>query len=231
MKLTRRVADELAGRIVARTMEAGVVRAARPDCAPDWGRFAAFRQRVEDAFHVPETTITPLLARVLYGIADVARPRRVLGIGTFAGNGVVWLLGPGFSDTGAYQAEEAAALDIDVEATELARANFERLRTLAPVRCLALDGHRAAERLASGWDAVWLDAEDPAAGKAVYRPILEALLPILAPGCLVLAHDICVPKFRDQLALYQEAVRDPARFAGSVSLELDDCGLEVSRLR
>lgn len=230
MKLTRRVADELAGRVVDAAIEAGIVPAANPE-PPDWARFAAFRHHVEEAFTVPETSITPLLARVLYGIAHAARPRRVLGIGTYAGNGVVWLLGPGFADNGTYLADAAAALDVDGDATELARGNFARLGTLPAVDCLTLDGHRAAAELDAGWDAVWLDAEDPDAGKAVYLTLLDALRPALAPGCLVLAHDVCVPKFREQLAPYLAAVRRPEEFAGSVSLELDECGLEVSRLR
>src|SRR5262249_6495430 len=148
MKLTRRAADQLADRIVARTVEAGVVRAAAS--APDWAAFSEFRRRVEASLTVPETSITPLLARVLYGIAHVARPQRVLGIGTYAGNGIVWLLGPGFCADGTYRAREAAALDVDPEATDLIADNLARLGMGPPVRCLCLDGHRAAEALDAG---------------------------------------------------------------------------------
>ncbi len=58
--------------------------------------------------------------------------------------------------------------------------------------------------------------------------LLDAVYPWVAPGGLVLAHDICVPRFREDLAEYQAAVRDRARFARSVPLEIDPCGLEVS---
>jgi len=228
MKLTRRAADNLAARIVDRTVAEGVVHAAADP--PDWGDFAEFRRRVEEAFTVPETSITPLLARVLYGIAHVSQPLRVLGMGTYAGNGIVWLLGPGFGEPASYRAQEAAALDVDASATGLIAANLARLGTSAPVRCLCLDGHRAAEALDAGWDLLWLDAEAPVHGKAGYLTLLEALRRLLAPGCLVLAHDICVPRFREQLAPYLAEVRRPDRFAASISLELDECGLEVSRL-
>ena len=56
---------------------------------PDWQRYAWFRSAVHDAFDVPETSITPLMARVLYGIAALARPRRILGIGLDEGTAII----------------------------------------------------------------------------------------------------------------------------------------------
>jgi predicted O-methyltransferase YrrM len=79
------------------------------------------------------------------------------------------------------------------------------------------------------FDMVLLDADDQDSRKAIYYPLLDAIYPLLHDGGLLLAHDIAVPRFRAQLGRYRELVRDPARFTGSASLEIDECGLEVSR--
>jgi predicted O-methyltransferase YrrM len=165
------------------------------------------------------------MARLLYGIAHVARPARILVVGSYFGNTLVWLAGPGFGPEPAYRGERALGVDVDATAVAGARANFARLGTGPGVRVDVLDGHLAA----GPFDLVLLDADDPVRRKGVYVSLLDALYPHLTPGALVLAHDICVPAFAGQLAGYRAAVRRPDRFAGSLSLEIDPCGLELSR--
>jgi predicted O-methyltransferase YrrM len=225
VKLPSPVADALATKVLSRATAEGVLPAAG---LPDWERYASFRARVRDAFDVPQTSVTPLMARVLYGIAALARPRRILGIGTYAGNTLVWLAGAGFGADPLYHGELAVGVDVDAEATGLAARNFRAIGGDLRVQLRCEDGHDTPRVLGLAWDLVFLDADDPGVRKRIYLSLLEAIYPWLAPGGLVLAHDICVPMFRDDLALYQAAVRDRARFARSLSLEIDDCGLEVS---
>lgn len=223
-KLPTPVANELASRILAKLVEAGVLRGE----APDWDRYLRFRERVRERFDVPETTITPLMARVLYGVAALARPRRILGIGTYAGNALVWLAGPGFGPDPSYRGELAVGVDTDEDATRLARENFDRLGAGSQVRLLALDGHRAAEEVEGPWDLLLLDADDPVTRKGIYLSLLDALYPHVADGGLVLAHDIHVPLFREDMSRYRAAVSDERRFRLTAPLEIDECGLEVS---
>jgi predicted O-methyltransferase YrrM len=224
VRLPTPVANELAGRVLAHCVERGVLPAGEP---PDWGRFLDFRTVVRERFDVPETSITPLMARVLYGVSTLARPGRVLGIGTYAGNALVWLVGPGFSPHRVYDGELAVGADSDAGATELARRNLASIGVeRVELRCE--DGHVTPTALGERWDLVLLDADDPVTRKGVYLSLLDAVHPFLAAGGLLLAHDICVPIFRADMGRYQEAVRDPERFAATVPLEIDECGLEVS---
>jgi predicted O-methyltransferase YrrM len=223
-RLPGKVADELA----ARALRGAVARGVLPDRPlPDWQAYRGFRARVRDTFTVPETSITPLMARILYGVAHLARPARVLGVGTYAGNALVWLIGPGFDAHGSYRGQRAVGIDIDPAATALARANLGRLGVDDRVELVCADGHRAGE-LGHDWDLLLLDADDPDRRKGIYLSLLDATYPALAAGALVLAHDICVDRFREQMARYQTVVADPSSFERTVSLEVDECGLEIS---
>lgn len=220
-------ADEFATLVLRRSIAAGLL----PDRpVPDWERFRSLRARVRATFVVPETSITPLMARVLYGIAHLAQPRRILGIGTSCGNALVWLAGPGFGPGGSYRGMRAVGMDTDATSTEVARTNFSRLGMDPGLELACMDGHLAAD-LAAGeaFDLLLLDADDPVRRKDVYLSLLDALYPCLAPGAIVVAHDICVPRFAEQLGRYLQAVADRDRFAGSLSLPVDACGLALSR--
>jgi predicted O-methyltransferase YrrM len=92
------------------------------------------------------------------------------------------------------------------------------------LRCL--DGHRAGD---DTFGLLLLDADDPVRRKRVYLSLLDALYPHLSPGALVVAHDICVPLFAEELDEYRRAMRQDGRFSASLSLPIDACGLEVSR--
>lgn len=224
-RLPSRVADQLADRALRSAVSAGLLP---PRELPDWAAFRDFRARVRREFVVPETSVTPLMARLLYGVAYLARPARMLVVGGYYGNTLVWLTGPGFGPDPAYRGEGALSVDIDATAVAGAKANFARLGADGRVECTVLDGHRT-DPAAGPFDLVLLDADDPVQRKGVYLTLLDALYPLVAAGGLILAHDICVPVFATQLAPYRRAVRAPDRFAGSLSLEIDPCGLELSR--
>lgn len=225
MRLPAAVADELATTI----LRGGIRQGLLPDGPlPDWGRYKIFRQRIRSTFIVPQTSVTPLMARILYGIAALTRPERVLCIGSYLGNALVWLAGPGFGPDPLYRGALALGVDIDRTALGLAAENFARAGMAGRVECRCMDG-LDVPRLGHRFGLILLDADDPDSRKGIYYPLLDAVYPVLPAGGLVLAHDIAVPRFREQLGRYRELVRDPARFAGSTSLEIDACGLEVSR--
>ena len=225
MRLPAAAADELATRVLRGGVEQGLL----PDRQlPDWDRYKAFRQRIRSSFIVPETSVTPLMARVLYGLAALARPERVLCVGCYAGNALAWMAGAGFGPDPVYRGALALGVDIDRGAVEAATANFARAGMADRVECRCMDG-LDIPRQGQKFDLVLLDADDGESRKAIYYPLLDAIYPLVDDGGLILAHDIAVPRFREQLGRYRELVRDPARFAVTASLEIDDCGLEVSR--
>lgn len=225
MRLPTTVADQLAERILNQAASEGLL----PPLTPfDWRRYHDFHDQVSACFSVPATSITPLMARVLYGISATAKPKRVLIVGAYAGNAMVWLTGPGFGLKTLYPGTKALGIDIDRDATELARANFSALGVDSRIELLCADALEVTPKLEGPWDLVFLDAEDPRTGKAIYLDLFQRYSPHLRPGGLLLAHDICVPKFTNDLAGYRDAVRDPAHFRRSAPLEIDPCGLELS---
>jgi predicted O-methyltransferase YrrM len=227
MRLPAAAADELATRVLSGAIEQGLL----PDRQlPDWDRYKTFRQRIRTSFIVPETSVTPLMARVLYGLAAVARPERVLCVGCYVGNALAWMAGPGFGPDPVYRGVLALGVDTDRAAVEAAAQNFARAGMANRVECRCMDGLDIPS-LGQRFDLVLLDADDQDSRKAIYYPLLDAIYPLVDDDGLILAHDIAVPRFRAQLGRYRELTRDSARFAGTASLEIDDCGLEVSHVR
>jgi predicted O-methyltransferase YrrM len=225
MRLPAAAADELATRILRGGIEQGLLPDQR---LPDWDRYKIFRQRIRSSFIVPETSVTPLMARLLYCLAALARPERVLCVGCYVGNALAWMAGPGFGPDPVYRGALALGVDIDRAAVQAATQNFARAGMANRVECRCMDG-LDIPRLDQRFDLVLLDADDPDSRKAIYYPLLDAIYPLVEDDGLILAHDIAVPRFREQLGRYRELMRDSARFAGTASLEIDDCGLEVSR--
>lgn len=248
--LTARQADALADRVLERCRAAGVV--AGDDV--DWPRFHAFRDELRRTFDVPTTTLTPLAARVLYGLSEMARPAAVAVLGCFAGNLMAFTTGPvlgPFSGAGdgrrggdpgeaapsaalpaaapAAPRRQALGLDVDAAAVRTARGNFARAGFAESVRVETGDAFDAAAHAAgTRWDLLLIDIDVPGARKSGYLRLLERWLPYLAPGALVVAHDVCHPVFRWDLASYRAFVSE-AGAAASLTLPVDDCGLEVSR--
>lgn len=222
-RLTRRQADELVASVVRRLRAGGLLPAgARFDAEA----FHRLRERVHACFDVPQTSVTPLMARLLFAIGDGLRPRRLLVIGSYCGNTLVWLAGRAVldDDTGAV----AIGCDVDEQACGIARSNFRRLAANHIVGIETADGHRVAAAHRQPWDLLLLDADSATDRKAVYESLLDAALPWLPPGSVVLAHDTALPLFAGDLAGYLRRTRDRSVFAASAHLAVDPCGLEMS---
>ena len=154
--------------------------------------------------------------------------RRVIGLGTYCGYALVWIAGPNSGERRTYEAEKVYGIDIDVEVTQKARANFQRLSHVDHVELLAEDGLEAVKRLEGPFDYVYLDVEGRDAGKGLYVELLQRLYDKVERGAWVLAHDVVVPSFAGELAEYLSFVRNPTYFAESILLDVDAFGLELS---
>ena len=222
-------ADEWAGvdTILARLRSDGVV-ADEADYARDC--FDALRREVKATFEVPDTTISPVMERLLYMLACVRRPRRILALGICCGNTLVWNVGPTCGSGNVFHAERCLGVDIKTDAITLARKNFAKLSNAEHVELLAEDGLDTCRRIAPGIDYLYLDADDKMHGKGLYLLMLDAIYPKLADDAWVLAHDTRCPRagLPEQFKEYLTFVRDPANFRQSISFDVDEYGLELS---
>ncbi|MEU1476224.1 class I SAM-dependent methyltransferase [Streptomyces sp. NPDC005760] len=225
--LTSRQADALADRLLEHCAAAGVLP---PAAGEPWEEFHRLRAHLTPRVDVPMTSLTPLLARILFAVGGRARPARIAVLGSYAGNLMMWLTAQGFGPHRSYEGLEALGADVDEEAVALARRNLVAagFRGTSVHTADAFD----AERLSKGrgpFDAVLIDIDEPVRRKAGYLPLLRRWLPHLAPGALVLAHDVLHPRFAGELKNYLDFVSGPG-FAASTTLPVDECGVALSVL-
>lgn len=195
----------------------------------DATRFRAQREEVRRRFEIPWTAISPRLHRLLYAINDIAQPQVMVAVGVFCGFTFIANAGPGAGEGAGYVPRRLVGIEIEPGHAELARRNIARLDTSGRVEIVAADGLEWLAANTLPIDLLYLDATAPGPdGKALYERLLQAAMPRLRPGALVLAHN--AENLAGPLAGYLAAVRDPARFAASVTVVLDDQGLETSRV-
>jgi predicted O-methyltransferase YrrM len=161
------------------------------------------------------------MARLLYGISAMTKPKNVLVIGSALSNALIWLAIPVLAT-----ADTIIGVDVDREDNEISLANLKRYgaNTVQILTMNGLDAHR----LFSTIDLLFIDIYSEKSGKAEYVDIIEKMYEVLAEGAIVLAHDICYPKFSGDLAPYLAIVRDKDKFQTTCTLAIDRYGLEVS---
>ena len=220
--------DGITADVLARLAAAGFFGdgAAAPAFPAD--RFAALDERVRATFAVPHTTMTPLARRLLFGLAAAHQPAVSVVLGTFVGYAAVWLFGPALPPEPLVTARLLAGCDIFDAAIDQARANFAALQPEHGVRLEVADAYEFVDRFAEPIDLLYLDVDSAEHGKRDYLGLLRRAQDRLAPGAPVLAHDVTHPYYLDDVAPYQEAVRDKARFRRTATLHIDPCGLEVT---
>jgi predicted O-methyltransferase YrrM len=190
--------------------------------------FAKLRREVKEKFVIPGTSITAVMERLLYMLSSLKRPRRAIGLGTYRGYALAWVIGASCGRERGYAAEKVYGVDIDEAVTKEARSNFSKLAHADHVELLAEDGLKAAERIVGPFDYVYLDVESKELGKGIYLELLQKLYAKIPAGGWVLAHDTVVPPFAGQLAPYLAYVRDEQNFRQSISFDVDPFGLELS---
>ena len=198
------------------------------DTVYDSSTFEEFRKDVKEKFNMRGTSISPAMEGLLYMLSAIKKPKRVLGLGTYWGYALVWVIGASCGDTKIYSAEKVYGIDIDQEATEKARTNFAQLRNTGHVEFQARDGFEAIEDLEGPFDYVYIDVDNKELGKGIYLDLLTGVYEKVEKGAWILAHDTCVPPFVKQLQGYLDYVRDKQNFSESISIDIDPFGLELS---
>lgn len=168
----------------------------------------------EAGLSVAERTrnVTPETGAFLWQAVVAHRPRSILEIGS--SNGLSTLI----------LASAAARIGATVLGTELIPERVEQNNRqlaeagLAEVAVVINEDHRTSKRVhAQAWDFVFLDAE-----KDDYLPHLQAILPHLAPGAVILTDNVISHDCR----VFQEFVRSSPQFS-TFTISLDR-GLEYT---
>jgi predicted O-methyltransferase YrrM len=204
-------------------VEAGIL----PHNRYDGEKLLAHRQAVSERFDIPWTAISPRMQRLLYAINAIAQPQVMVAVGIFCGNTFISNAGAAIGPGACYRARRLVGLEIRPSEAERARRNVATIDQECVTEIIAADGVPWLRNLRDTVDLLYLDADGPRGqGKSIYLDLLQAALPALRPGSLVLAHN-SVNDART-LADYLEFVRHPPNFVESVNLIVDDQGLEVS---
>lgn len=221
--LDRRQLDQLA---TAMLSKCGNARWPGDPARYAWADFHRLRAEIHEKYYVPATSITVLASRVLWGTAVTVQPRTVVGVGTFYGNALSWVLGPGFSDLGLYTGKRAVALDINAEAV----SGFERNAASVGLRveCLAADGVSWLDRFPGSIDLLFLDLDTPEKGKWGYLDCFHAARSKLAPQAVIVAHDVLEQKFEAEMSCFVKTVGRDA--AWITRLATDDYGVGIAQL-
>lgn len=190
--------------------------------------FGELRREVKSKFVIPGTSITPVMERLLFMLSSVKRPRHAIGVGTYCGYALVWVIGSSCGRGKLYDMEKVYGIDIDEPVTKQARTNFSNLENTDHIELMAEDGLAAVERINGPFDYVYLDVESKELGKGLYLELLKKLYEKIKLGGWVLAHDTTASPFAKQLQGYLAYVRDSKHFRESISFDVDPFGLELS---
>lgn len=202
----------------------------RPEPTP-WDAFLRLSDVIHTTYEVPSTTFTPIMRRLIFALGFKARPRVIVGVGTYVGYTFSWLLRDRADGESAPFCESAFGIDTDAAANKLARRNCAAIGHGGRLTFMDGDGVALLPQFKEPIDLLYLDLDDPATGKAGYRRALEAASTLLRPGGLVLAHDACVGKFASDFDAYHGYVQESGLFSGTWVLPVDHCGLSVAAVR
>ncbi|MCA2960184.1 MAG: hypothetical protein IOD12_08020 [Silvanigrellales bacterium] len=191
-------------------------------------RFAIWQERVRSALNVPETSFSPRMERVLYGLAHAFEPKTTVFLGSYRGYGAAFAGAHALECSGGPESRARLwCCDVSAEDSAFCRNGFGLIAHSDTYVVETLDAFDFIERL-ERIDCLVLDVDCPMRGKAIYAPLLEAALRKMNSHGIVLAHDVLVPRFSEDLMPYLKSVADPARFLWTRRVSLDDAGLEVS---
>jgi predicted O-methyltransferase YrrM len=204
---------------------------ARAGVARGWPGFDAeayrsAQRRIEPTFEIPQTTISPVMRRFLFHIGFGARPNHIYAAGSYVGFAFAWLIAGRAARSGAFTARGA---DIDPNATRTAVRNLAHLETDG-VALVSRDARDDLREQGAPIDLLFIDVDDPDERKAAYTEIVRIARPRLAPGALVLAHDPLVPLFAEDFSRYRGFLSADPGFGPTLTLPLDECGLDVTRV-
>jgi predicted O-methyltransferase YrrM len=170
------------------------------------------------------TYIYPEEGRLLFALADLIRPAHAVFLGSYYGYWAAWAI-PALAAHGG----RVTLVDPDPSACAVARRNFARHG--AAVRVVTATGQEALAAEREPIDLVVIDAELPRThpdpglrGKGVYRALLAAALPRLAPTAHVVAHNILLADATGDAVLAEVVARNAGELGPFLALagrELD----------
>jgi predicted O-methyltransferase YrrM len=171
------------------------------------------------------------MRRLLFALSFAARPSFVVGVGTYVGYTFSWIVRNRSDSKAGPFCDKAIGIDIDTKANKLARRNSASLGHGERLEFLDGDAVSILSELNLPIDLLYIDLDHPATGKRAYPEVLEVAVSKLRSGALVLAHDACVRKFRQDFDRYHNYVRASGLFPVSCVLPVDNCGLSVAAMR
>ncbi len=121
--------------------------------------------------------ITPGTGRLLWILVRLARPRRILEVGTSNGYSTIWL-----ADAARAAGARVVSLEANPDKARLARENLARAGADGVVDIVEGPAKETLPQLAGPFEIVFLDAD-----RESYVAYLEAVLPKMPAGALLVA--------------------------------------------
>ena len=163
----------------------------------DIAAFRRFQEHMTAWDHGGRSTfIFPEEAQLLYAVANITRPRRIVVLGSYYGYWAAWAIG------GAeHSLESIVLIDVDPAVNALASSNLRHLGLNAKASVVTGDAAEYMRLSTDPVDLIVLDAEGPQVGsdprllrKAIYGPITETALPHLNKGGHLVVHNVLVDR-------------------------------------
>ena len=189
--------------------------------------FMELRQLIKTGFEKNWTSISPVMARLIYMLTSVRKPRNLVEIGSFWGYTLAWFAGPCIGVSPAFEAHRIYGIDIDERMVQQARRNFDKIPNSSMIQHVAGDARKVLEEIPGPIDFLYIEAKLDEV-KGLYLILLKQVYDKLPYGAWVIAHDNLDYSFRDEIREYLEFVRDKSHFSESICFDIDECGMELS---
>ena len=192
----------------------------------EWQQYEHLRKIIAGSFVVPGTNCSPLMSKLLFALGQKKNPGMFVGVGSFFGYCVSWLMGLASSR----QMSIGLLVDPDPVANFHAGRNLANLGYVDSIDVVTARGEELLKHrnFATQIDLLYLDLDDPVHGKRGYADVLNTLFPVLALDAIVIAHDPCVPRFSADFSRYHETIRAHPKLMGPWVIPIDDCGISIA---
>jgi predicted O-methyltransferase YrrM len=151
---------------------------------------------------------------------------------------LVWSLGPVLQNH--YPFQKLAGVEINKDHAQKCQKNFDKIRGTIPVTIYPEDAFHTIERYSEREiDLLYLDANgiDPTASARKGHPVsskninfslLQKVYPKLKPGAVALCHNAYQPSFAKEAADYLRYTAQEDLFENTVTVAIDEMGVEFS---
>lgn len=211
--------------VVSRIMDNLVDKEVLPKNSYDPILFNELHELLKKNFNIPQTSITNIMARTLFGISSSHEPLIMVGAGTYTGNALAWLTGKQLLEPN--ELVRVYGLDISKDATEIAKSNFSSIQA-KNILLLQEDAIEWLKNTNLKIDLLYIDIDTVKDGKTKYLDLLIEAYPKINPGGLVIAHDVNEKKFIKDLEPFLEEIQDSKKFKHSINLNIDSFGISIS---